>query len=177
MLIVWMMAGGGRFSYAYDYDPLLLRAQASIFPKIIMLDKDVDKKVESGQLVVLIMHSSQEKSIAIKFKDLIKQQYKNKLGKKELIINLLAFEDFKYSRVVTAYFLLKGPEESHAQVTRQAANNNRLVFSYDYKDFNKNSLVSVLMKEKTYIYLNKNAIHDYDIKFMPLFYKIVKVVE
>ena len=107
MLIVWMMAGGGRFSYAYDYDPLLLRAQASIFPKIIMLDKDVDKKVESGQLVVLIMHSSQEKSIAIKFKDLIKQQYKNKLGKKELIINLLAFRISNTPELSQLIFCLK----------------------------------------------------------------------
>ena len=38
-------------------------------------------------------------------------------------------------------------------------------------------LVSLLMKEKTYIYLNKRAVNRYAIRFMPAFYKIVRVQE
>ena len=162
---------------AYDYDPLLMRAQASIFPKIILLDKDLKQKLASDQVVISILYSASEKDTAVKLKDLIEKQYKHNLGKQKLTIDLIDFNNFNESSTSTAYFLLKGADKYHNKVTAHAAKKQRLAFSYDYKDFKTNALVSVLMKEKTYIYLNKSAIHDYDIKFLPLFYKIVKVIE
>ena len=165
------------YAHAYDYDPLLMRAQASIFPKIILLDKELDRKVASGQVVITILHSSEEEGVALQIKGLIEDQYKNNLGKQTLFVNIADFEQFDESHVATAYFLLKGTEVLRNKVTAYAAKQKRLAFSYDYKDFESNALVSVLVKEKTYIYLNKAAIHDYDIKFLPLFYKIVKVIE
>ena len=165
------------FVLAFDYDPLLMRAQASIFPKIILLDKDLDNKLKGNQVIIEILHTSQEKDIATTIKSLIEKQYKSNLGEKKLVINLNEFGSFDTNNTVTAYFILKGTSKSHNEITLHAAGNHRLVFSYDYKDFDNNALVSILMKEKTYIYLNKSAIHNYDIKFLPLFYKIVKVIE
>ncbi len=164
-------------AFAFDYDPLLIRAQASIFPKIILLDKDLDKKVMENKVVISILHGNGEYEIALNIKSLIEGQYKKNLGKNELKINVLDYRKFDDSTVSTAYFILKGASTYREQVTAHAASKNRVVFSYDYKDFESNALISVLVREKTYIYLNKNAIHDYDIKFLPLFYKIVKVIE
>ena len=164
-------------AHAFDYDPLLMRAQASIFPKIILLDKDIDSKLENNQIIIEILHAEADKNIALNIKSLIEDQYKNNLGKKPLIIRLNEFESFNPEAPATAYFILKGSSNIHIKITSHAASMKRLVFSYDYKDFESNTLISILMKEKTYIYLNKSAIHDYDIKFLPLFYKIVKVIE
>ena len=164
-------------THAYDYDPLLIRAQASIFPKIILLDKDLNRKIENNQIIIEILHTKIEKDVALNIKSLIENKYKSDLGNRRLIININSFESFDPDNIVTAYFILKGSSDIHNKVTSHAANTQRLVFSYDYKDFERNVLISVLMKEKTYIYLNKSAIHDYDIKFLPLFYKIVKVIE
>lgn len=173
----YLLVSSTQLANAFDYDPLLMRAQASIFPKIIMLDKDLEIKASSNQIVITILHSRKEGDIAIKLQKLISQQYKNNLGARKLIINLVNYENFNSSINSTAYFLLKGPKEIHEAITSQASSQKRLVFSYDYKDFEHNTLVSVLMREKTYIYLNKSAVHDYGINFLPLFYKIVKVIE
>jgi len=164
-------------TYAFEYDPLLMRAQASIFPKIILLDKDIDSKLENNEIVIEILHAESDKNTALTIKSLIESQYKSNLGKKSLLVRLKNLKSFDHESVVTAYFILKGSSEIHNKITSHAANKKRLVFSYDYKDFESNTLISLLMKEKTYIYLNKSAIHDYDIKFLPLFYKIVKVIE
>lgn len=164
-------------SYAFDYDPLLIRAQASIFPKIVLLDKDLDKKVMENKVVISILYGSGELKVAQEIKSLIENQYKRNLGKSSLQINVVEYEKFDDNTISTAYFILKGAALYRDKVTAHAASKKRLVFSYDYKDFENNALVSVLVREKTYIYLNKKAIHDYDIKFLPLFYKIVKVIE
>ena len=164
-------------AHAFDYDPLLMRAQSTIFPKIILLDKDIDSKLENNQIVIEILHTTQDRNVALNIKSLIESKYKAKLGNKELIIKLSAFAAFNPQSTVTANFILKGASELHNTITSHAAMNKRLVFCYDHTDFKSNMLISMLMKEKTYIYLNKSAIHDYDINFLPLFYKIVKVIE
>jgi len=175
-----LLAGSFLISFgvdAYDYDPLLMRAQATMFPKIILLDKDINDKHDDGNITILILHAKQESAVAENLKDLIVQQYTNHLGKNNLTVESVDFDNFDQERVATAYFLLKGTKEIHEKITTHAASKKRLVFSYDYKDFTNNALISILMKEKTYIYLNKQAIHSYDINFIPLFYKIVKVIE
>lgn len=163
--------------HAYDYDPLLMRAQATIFPKIILLDKDLSRKMTVDQIVITVLYDSQDKNIALKLKELMTLQYKNNLGEKQLTVNVVDFDKFDETVASTAYILLKSSETMHGKITAHAASKQRLVFSYDYKDFQNNVLISILVKEKTYIYLNKSALHDYDIKFLPLFYKIVKVIE
>lgn len=178
LLLLLVMCLVTNNSWSYEYDPLLMRAQASIFPKIILLDKDLSKKIDENKVVISILYGTNEESVAEKLKGLIRDQYKTNLGKRELEIRNVGFDDFdEESNVSTAYILLKGAGEQRNKVTRAAVSKKRLVFCYDYQDFENNALVSVLMKEKTYIYLNKSAIHDYDIKFLPLFYKIVKVIE
>ncbi len=177
LLVMFVISCFSKQVYAYDYDPLLMRAQATIFPKIILLDKNLEQKVDDNKVVVSVLYGAGERQAAEKIRTLINEQYKNNLGRRELDVRLIDYAQFHEDYPSTAYFLLKGAREQRDKVTRYASSQKRLVFCYDYRDFENNALVSVLMKEKTYIYLNKSAIHDYDIKFLPLFYKIVKVIE
>lgn len=160
-----------------EYDPLLLRAQATVFPKIIMLDEEIDKKIEKNVVSFQLFFSDKDKQTAERLKELIQENYGQSFGDKEFNVTISSFNDFSQQNIATAYFLLKGTPENHQRITQHAANNRRLVFCYDYNDFSHKPLISLQVKEKTYIYLNKTAIHDYGIKFKPLFYNIVKVIE
>jgi hypothetical protein len=160
-----------------DHDHLLLKAQATIYPKIVMLDKDIEAKIKEDTIVIAIVTEKGGHDSAIAMKNLIDQEYKSNLGKKNLIIKTQFFEGFDNEDPATAYVLIGGDADDHYKVTQYASTHNRVAFSYDYKDIKNNFLVSLFVKEKTYIYLNKKALDDYDIKFLPLFYKIVKVLE
>ena len=172
MLLLMLMHGN---SFAYDYDPLLLRAQTTLFPKIVLLDQDISQKIEENSLKILVLYADSDVKNAELTKKLIEDKYK-KTSRNALSVNLIKYNDYN-SEIATAYFLLKGSVESVNKVTSYAESNSRITFSYDYNDFESNALLSVIMKEKTYIYLNKESFQKYGIKFIPLFYKIVKVVE
>jgi len=159
------------------YDPLLLRAQASIFPKIILLDKDLSKKVPGNKIMLTIVSIENEKHVAQHLQGLLEDKYRDGLGNKDLVVNTTTFEDYDKKLQATAYIVLQGPEPLFKDVVSHASSNNRIVFSYNYTDFKYDALISLHVKEKTYIYLNKYTVKLYGINFLPIFYKITKIIE
>ena len=77
----------------------------------------------------------------------------------------------------TAYFVMDVSDDEFSKVSSIAMKNNRICFSYNYKDIESNSLISLQLKEKMYIYLSKQQLNRYDIRFQSVFYNIVKVVK
>ena len=164
-------------AWTETYDPLLLRAEASIFPKIILLDKNLSIKTPENEVNITIVSTSQDGDAASQLMYLINDKYKNGLGGNKLKVNVTTFDVFKESPLATAYIVLQGSEDAYKKVTSYASSHNRIVFSYSYTDFIKKSLISMFVKEKTYIYFNKSVVQLYDIKFMPVFYEIIKIIE
>lgn len=177
LMFVLLSGVMGANAFAADTDPLLMRAQAAIYPKIILLDKDLGEKTAANVVVIKIAHASADRESALEMRRLIEKEYQNNLGGNPLRIETLSFDEFDGQAPATAYILMSGPAAVHQKITQYASGHHRVVFSYDYKDMKNNALISLLMKEKTYIYLNKAAMQQYDVRFLPLFYKIVKVLE
>ena len=176
-LLVMLLGGMSAQAHAANVDPLLMRAQAAIFPKIVLLDKDLSEKTTANAVLIKIVHDAADRRDALEMRRLIELEYHSNLGGNPLRVDTVSFSEFDGEEVATAYILMSGPASAHQKVIQHASGNRRVVFSYDHKDMKHNALVSLLMKEKTYIYLNKGAMPQYDIRFLPLFYKIVKVLE
>lgn len=155
-------------------DILLLKAQATIFPKIIMLDKDIQWKCNDNKLVLAIVHTKQESDDAEKLRSMIDAQYKNKLGAFSFEVRLIDIDQFNVNEEVSAYYIFDASLPSMKNVISHAIDKKCICFGYSYKDFSNNILISLFVKEKTYIYLNRSALHEYKIKFIPIFYKISK---
>ena len=162
---------------AMSIDPLLLKAQASIFPKIMLLDTDISKKTHDKKLLFSIIHTDNERSSAMTLKKMIEAEYKDKLGELHLEIRLDDIKEFTSANDAGAYYVFDASSPKMKKVISHAEKTHRICFGYNYKDFDQNILISLFVKEKTYIYLNKSALHEYGIKFMPIFYRIAKVVE
>lgn len=175
-LFIMLMAVVCR-SWADTYDPLLLRAQASIFPKIILLDQDLNRKTPGDEVVLTIVSMDRDLYIAQQLSELMADKYGSRLGNKKLTVKITTFEDFDENAMATSYIVLHGPESSIKKVVSHASSRGRIVFSYSFSSFIYQALVSVYVKEKTYIYLNKSAVQLYGIKFLPVFYKITKIIE
>lgn len=162
---------------AINIDPFLLKAQASIFPKIMLLDKDIMNKINDEKLILSIVYTDDETENAHKLKKMIDAEYKNKLGDLSLDVKIINIKDFDKNQEVAAYYIFNASSSSIKSVISNALSTNRICFGYSYQDFDKDILISMFVKERTYIYLNKFALQKYNIKFTPIFYKIVKVIE
>ena len=165
--------------YPYEYDPLLLRAQSAIYPKIILLDKEINNKTVNNNIIIAILYQENDSEIADTIKSIIIDKNKGMLGTYNLKVKVINQNKInsQFNQNISAYIVLNGTKDTFKQITDHAIRKKRIVFSYNYKDFSKNALISVLMKEKTYVYLNKAALHAYGVKFSPLFYKIAKIIE
>ena len=162
---------------ADTYDPLLLRAQASIFPKIILLDQDLSRKSPDDEIVITIVSTSRDPHIAEQLQKIIEDKYDGSLGNKILTVNVTTFDEFDSNALATAYIVLYGSESLIEKVVSHASSHERIVFSYSYSDFVYDTLISLHVKEKTYVYLNKSAIQSYGIRFLPVFYTLTKIIE
>ena len=163
-------------SWGGAYDPLLLRAQASIFPKIVLLDRNLTKKISENEVVITIISTDQDELVAQDLKNHIGAKYGSYLGDMSLRINVVTFDNFDRELLSTAYIILQGSESEFEGVVAHASGQGRIVFSYSYTDFRNNSLISLYVKEKTYIYVNKATVQLYGINFLPIFYKIIKII-
>jgi len=160
--------------FSLDYDNLLIRAQASIFPKIILLDKNINSNVIDSTISLAVIYNKREFKEAQILKDFIDSKYRGVLGEYKFQVNLINVENFSDADSSTAYYLFDSSDSNKKRVISHALNHRRICFSYNYKDFDDNTLISLFLKEKTYIYINKSVINDYNIKFVPIFYNIAK---
>ena len=160
--------------YSYEYDELLLRAQASMFPKIILLDQQLNLKITGGTVLLSVIYNDNEAKEANDFKSLLDKEYKGVLGSYSLVIKTVNIDEFSDTDNSSAYFIFDALSKNKKDVVTHAIKNQRICFSYSNKSFANNTLISLFLKERTYIYLNKSALSEYKIKFAPIFYKIAK---
>lgn len=162
---------------AIGVDPLLLKAQASIFPKIMLLDNDISSKLDDNKLVLSIVYSDKERIKAKKLKDMIDLEYKNILGEVTFQTRLVDIKKFDKTHNAAAYYIFDASSQKMKDVISHAKGTHRICFGYNYKDFDKGILISLFVKERTYIYMNNSVFHDYKVKFTSIFYRIAKVIE
>ena len=152
---------------ANSFDSLLLKTQAIIFPKIILLDKDVENKLFNNKIVFSIVYTKNELSKAEQLKSMIDKEYMDRLDKYDFEVQLLNEKQFFEDNKSTSYYLFNSSISTKYK-------KNHIYFGYDYKNFNDNILISLFVQDKTYIYLNKIALSKCNIRFLPVFYKIAR---
>ena len=161
---------------ASEYNSLLIRAQVSIFPKIIMLDESVADKLVDNAIALHLVYRPEDKKGAERVRQLIEAHYGDKIGQYKLKVTLVGASS-KDHKLATAYYLLNVGASALSDITDLASKNKRIAFSYNHKQLENDALISLQLREKVYIYLSKKQLSKYDIRFQSVFYNIVKVIE
>jgi hypothetical protein len=163
-------------AFAHNYDDVLLKAQASIFPKIMLLDKKLENKLIDGKIVYTIVYDSSDYLTALEIKNFINTKYKGHLDKYDYEINLVNFSDFSDKTEASAIYALNLGDYVK-RVANVAKEKGVISFSYDIDNLKKGLMFSLSIEKSTVLYLEKENLYGNHVDFVDSLLQMVKFID
>jgi len=165
-----------NIALGYNYDDILLKAQASIFPKIILLDKKVENKLIDGKIIYTIVYDNADYLTALAIEHFINKNFQGYLDSYEYKINLIELEDFTQKTQSSAIYVLNLKE--HVEEIGAIAKEKGIIsFSYDINNLKKGLMFSLVIEKSTVLYLEKENLYTNKIDFVEALLQMVKFIE
>ena len=165
-----------NLAYSYTYNDVLLKAQASIFPKIMLLDKRVEDKLIDGKIIYTIVYNKVDYDTALEISKFINENYHGYFDKYIYKINLVEFSKLSKDTEASAIYALNSSEKID-KVANFAKEKGIITFSYDLNNLKKGLLFSLVIEKSTMLYLNKDNLSTLRVNFVDSLLQIVKFVD
>lgn len=174
ILLLWLTLV--NIAFGYNYDDVVLKAQASIFPKIILLDKKIEDKLIDGKIVYTIIYDKTDYVTALSIEKFINKNFQGRLDRYEYKINLVEFANFSEHTEASAIYVLNLTEyiETIATIAREKG---IISFSYDINNINKGLMFSLVIEKSTVLYLGKENLFTKKIDFVDALLQMVRFVD
>jgi len=169
LIVIFMYS----FLGAYEYDKLLLRAEAYTFPKIVIMDKNYHQKLNDNAVEIAILYEPIDKLVATELMKMIKEKFGTKISKDKLKIKLVEFE--KLDREYSAYIALKSKNGVLEELSSISREQGRILFAYDYQDLKRGALVSLVIENYTSLYMSKKEMKNSKVDFNSAIFSIVRL--
>ena len=163
-------------AYGYNYDSLLLKAQASIFPKIILLDKKLDNKLIDKKIIYTIVYDESDYDTAVEVSEFIDKKYKGHFDNYIYKINLVKFSDLSSDTEATVFYALNSIS-SIIKVADIAKEKGTITFSYSIENLRRGLLFSLIIEKSTVLYLNKENLFAQEVDFVDSLLQMVKFID
>jgi len=163
-------------AYGYSYSYVLLKAQASIFPKIMLLDKKIVNKLIDGKVIYTIAYDKNDLHIAEQISEFINNNFEGYFDKYIYKINLVEFSDLSNDTKASAIYILNSNEHI-AKVAKIAKEKGVISFSYDIQNLKEGLLFSLMLEKSTVLYLNKESLNKTKIDFVDSLLQMVRFVD
>jgi len=165
-----------NIAFGYNYDDLVLKAQASIFPKIILLDKKIEDKLIDGKIIYTIIYDKADHHTAVSIEEFINKNFKGQLDKYDYKINLVEFTNFSTQTEASAIYVLN--LEEHIEQIAGIANAKGIIsFSYDINNLKRGLMFSLVIEKSTVLYLEKENLYSEKIDFVDALLQMVRFVD
>jgi hypothetical protein len=159
--------------WSYNYDTLLLKAQASLFPKLLQLDRKIGQKLVDGKMRCLIAYEPADETVAFKIVELMRRAGG---GSTPLEVIAMPYGAIDGQTRATAIYTLRS-ESQIARIGEIAMRHAIITFTYDLTDLKQRMLFSLMLEKDTVLYLNKSELEHYDIDFVDELYQIVRFID
>ena len=163
----------GNIAFGYTYNDLLLKAQTAIFPKLLLLDKQLNDKLVNGKIVYTIVYRENDYNKALEVRDLVDAYYKKNLDQYGFEITLVEYSDVSDNMNATAVYALNS-DEGIDKLAKLATSKGIITFAYDIAALKDGMLFSMVVEKTTVIYLNKKILQRYNVDFVDSLYQIVR---
>jgi len=173
-MILWLMLAVPLFGFTYNQ--LQINAQASIFPKLLLLDKHPDTLLVDGKILFVIAYEPEDVLTASRLKAQMEQLYPGHIEGYPFEVKTVTFDRIDTSLNASALYVLHS-EKSLQTASNVARDKGIVSFVYDIADLDKGYLFALTLERRTVIYLNRAMLPRYGITFADPLYQIVRFVD
>ncbi|WP_457748912.1 hypothetical protein [Sulfurimonas sp.] len=163
--------------FGYTYNDLVLKAQSSIFPKIMLLDKKIEDKLVNNKIIYTIVYDESDYQTALHVKQYINATFKGHFDKYPYEVNLVDFADLSIKTKASALYVLKSSADNIRKAANIAEEKGIISFSYDINNLKYGLLFSLIIEKSTMLYLNKEYLHIKSIDFVDFLLQMVKFID
>ena len=156
--------------FASQYNSTVLELEAKLYPKIILMNQDIDKN--SQQLKIYIISEKIDFNRAQELQRAIYSFYPDTIMGKKIIIKIKEFQEV-YKKP-DALIVLYHPQEELQKIAQWANNKKIISLAYDPSYMDKGILASLYIGKSTKPYLNKKMIKKYNFIFNPYLLELSK---
>jgi len=159
--------------FGVNANPLLHRAQASIFPKLILLAKEPKNFLVDGRIVFAIVYEEEDSASASRLRTLMEQQYNGYIEEYPFTVVLIQYS--KLDETLQASAVMALHSEKHIGEPAKLAIKKKIIsFVEDVAYLNHGYLFSLNLERSTVIYMNKPMLPYYGIEFSDTLYRVVR---
>lgn len=162
--------------FGFNYNPLLLKAQASIFPKLLMLAEEPEKLLVNKDIVFAIIHEEEDFESAWQLKNLMEEEYAGRLEGYSLRIVLMEYEKLDDKLEASAVIALHS-DRFIGELARLVIKKKIVSFVGDAFHLKEGFLFSLNLERSTVIYMNKPMLPYYGVEFSDTLYHVVRFVD
>lgn len=173
LILILMLSS---LAFGFNYNNVLLNAQVSIFPRILLLDKEIEKKLVDSKIVFTVVYENRDRDAALDIAKKIDESYKGMFDKYEYIVNLVKFSELTNDTRATAFYTLNS-SKSIEKVSNIAKEKGIIAFAYDTDNLKEGLLFSLMFEKSTVLYLNKESLLANKIDFVDSLYQIVRFMD
>ncbi|MEA3373127.1 MAG: hypothetical protein U9Q62_05475, partial [Campylobacterota bacterium] len=148
-----------------EVDDFLLKAQAEVFPRIILLDTDIEKKLVDNKVLLLIAHHDDEE-LGRYTKELIKTKAFKKMTGLDIEVKTVSIKDISTDMDATAIYLVSSGRNVHKEVVDFAQKKGIISFSYVLDNLNSGLFISLAIENRSKIYINYNTAEQHQINMV-----------
>lgn len=157
-------------------DELLMDAQSSIVPKIALLDRELEKKLVSDRVVIVVACENSDMDGAKAFASQIMAKTNGRIGKYPLSVVTVEFSALSRTEM-TLLYLFRGSDSSIKKATQIAKARGVVSFASDYSALEQGVVLSMNIERSAVILLNRSCMREAGVRFVDSFYKIARIVE
>lgn len=165
-----------NLAYGYDYNNLLLKAQASIFPKIMLLDNKIKDKLIDEKIVYVIAYDKSDYETALFVSKFINEKYKGYFEQYAYKIDLVEFSNLSSETQASAIYILNSGENIK-KAANIAKEKGIISFSYDLDNLKRGLLFSLMLEKSTVLYINKENLYTQKVDFVDALLQMVRFIE
>lgn len=160
-------------AFGYSYNETLINAQAAVFPKILLLDKKLDKKLIQNKIVFIIAYEEADSVTATNLQTLLINRYKNSLSNYIFDVKTVEFSKISKDIEATAVYVLNS-QTNIQNLSKICASKGIITFAYDINNLKDGLMFSLVLEKNTALYINKENFKNNMIDFVSSLYEIVK---